>query len=120
MRSRHLLATPPALPPPATLPVLLAVAGCGSSASSSSDGTSSSSSSASSSSAGGVGLAVQAKEFSFSPATLNAEAGKVKVTLKSGGQAPHELVLLKTNTAADKLPVVNGRAKTTGEQGEID
>lgn len=67
----------------------------------------------------GGGLKVTSSEFAFDPTTLDAAAGKVEITLDNAGKIPHELVLLKTDTAADKLPVSGGRVSEKDSVGEI-
>ncbi len=65
-------------------------------------------------------IAVNATDFKFTPSAITADAGDLEITLTNEGQAPHELVLLKTDAAADALPVSNGKVEEQGEQGEIE
>jgi uncharacterized cupredoxin-like copper-binding protein len=64
-------------------------------------------------------VTVKATEFAFSPMDIKAKAGKLKITMNNDGQAPHELVILKTDEAADALEVSNGRVKEDDSVGEI-
>ncbi|MBX7111900.1 MAG: cupredoxin domain-containing protein [Dehalococcoidia bacterium] len=66
----------------------------------------SSSSSASSSSGGSI--KVELSEWAVKPAATSAKAGDVKFEVTNKGAAPHEFVVIKTDTAQDKLPVTNG------------
>jgi uncharacterized cupredoxin-like copper-binding protein len=59
-------------------------------------------------------------EFSVKASPKSVTAGKVKFSVKNAGSDEHELVILKTKTAASKLKVSGGRAKTTGEIAEIE
>lgn len=72
--------------------------------------------------AGGT-AAVQLKEFKLTPKPTIAKAGKVTFVVKNVGKLEHEMVVLKTNTAAGKL-VVNAKGRVSergsvGEAGEI-
>lgn len=64
-------------------------------------------------------LTVTTTEFKFAPSTLSAPAGKVKFTLQNQGQAEHELVVLKTNTAAGSLKATGGRVSEADSVGEV-
>src|SRR4051812_7154770 len=44
-------------------------------------------------------VTVAGTEFRFAPAKLEADQGKLSVTLANRGNAPHEFVLLKTGSA---------------------
>jgi uncharacterized cupredoxin-like copper-binding protein len=59
-------------------------------------------------------------EFSVKASPKTITAGKVKFSVKNSGSDEHELVILKTKTAASKLKVSGGRAKTSGEVAEIE
>src|SRR5262245_9260879 len=48
-------------------------------------------------------------EFSVKASPKSITAGKVKFSVKNAGDDEHELVIVKTNTAASKLKVSNGR-----------
>lgn len=72
--------------------------------------------------AGGTAT-VQLKEFKLTPKPAIAMAGKVTFVVKNVGKLEHEMVVLKTNTAAGKL-VVNAKGRVSergsvGEAGEI-
>lgn len=62
---------------------------------------------------------ITATDFAFSEKSLTEKAGDVALTLKNDGKAPHELVVLKTDTAADALPVTGGRVSEDDAVGEI-
>lgn len=64
-------------------------------------------------------LTFKATEYAFSPSTTTAKAGKVKLTMVNDGAMEHELVVLKTDTPADQLPVSNGRVSEKDSVGEI-
>lgn len=97
---------------------VVALAGCGSSNAKKSASSSSGSGTTSASATGG-GLIETASDFKFSQSNLTAKAGKVKITLKNAGQAPHEFILLKTNAAPDSLKQTNGRVSEKASVGEI-
>jgi uncharacterized cupredoxin-like copper-binding protein len=63
---------------------------------------------------------ITAKDFSFSTKHIDAKAGKLSVSLKNSGQAPHELVVLKTSTAPSKLKVSGGKVGESDSVGEIE
>jgi len=68
---------------------------------------------------GAATLDVGMDEFSFSPSSLEAEAGKVTVTAKNDGKAEHELVVLKTDADPAKLPMKGGEVDESTSVGEI-
>lgn len=90
---------------------MAALAACGGS---DSKDDSSSSSSSSSSSAGGS-IKVELSEWTVKPSATSAKAGDVKFEVTNKGAAPHEFVVIKTDLAADKLPV-NGSTSTVDEK----
>lgn len=51
---------------------------------------------------------VELSEWAVKPAATTAKAGEVKFEVTNKGAAPHELAVVKTDTAQDKLPVANG------------
>ena len=51
--------------------------------------------------------------------TSSVKAGKVTFTAKNTSALPHELVIIRTNLKAGKLPIVNGQASEKGSVGEI-
>lgn len=64
-------------------------------------------------------ITVKAAEMSFSPATITAKAGKVKITLDNTGTMVHELVILKTDEAPDALEVKDNQVSEDDSVGEI-
>src|SRR3954447_26403755 len=62
---------------------------------------------------------VTESEFKVSPSPKTVSAGKVTFSVKNAGDVEHELVIVKTNTAASKLKVSNGRASTKGTVKQI-
>src|SRR3954451_7596106 len=61
-------------------------------------------------------------QFAVSPAVSRAAAGKVTFRVHNAGTITHEFVVLKTDTAASDIPVVNGRASerdNIGETGDV-
>lgn len=58
------------------------------------------------------------KEFSLVPSPGSVPAGKVTFTVKNDGAMVHELVVIKTNLDAGKLPTKTGEADETGNLGE--
>lgn len=70
--------------------------------------------------AGSSSVSVQLKEFKITPKPKSTKAGKVTFTAKNTGALTHELIVLKTNVPAGKLPVkANGLASEKGLVGEI-
>jgi uncharacterized cupredoxin-like copper-binding protein len=65
-------------------------------------------------------LDVVAKDFAFEPKDATAAAGDVKITLDNQGNAPHELVLVKTDAEPDALESSAGKASEEGALGEIE
>lgn len=64
-------------------------------------------------------ITVGATEYAFDPPAITAHAGKLAITLDNKGQVPHELVVLKTDEAADALKVSGGRVSEDTSVGEI-
>lgn len=93
---------------------VLVLAGCGG------DDKEKSASGGSTASAGGATINETASDFKFSQTDLTAKAGKVKVDLKNAGKAPHEFVVIKTDSAPDALKVKGGQASEDGSVGEIE
>src|SRR4051812_4615166 len=63
-------------------------------------------------------VTVTGTEFKFAPNALAAKAGKVEVTLDNKGSAPHEIVFIKTQAAADSLtPGSDGKVPEKGSVG---
>ena len=59
-------------------------------------------------------------EFTLKSSPSSATAGKVKFSVKNAGDDEHELVVLKTSTAASKLKVSGGRTSEKGKVAEIE
>jgi uncharacterized cupredoxin-like copper-binding protein len=59
-------------------------------------------------------------EFSVKASPKSISAGKVKFRVKNAGSDEHELVVIRTSTAASKLKVSRGRATTKGQVAEIE
>ena len=93
-----------------------ALAACGSSSSSSGSGTySKPTSTPSSAAAAGDGPTVTAKDFSFSPTTLDLTAGKtVTISATNDGAAKHNLTIEKLKVNVDLPP---GSTKTATVKG---
>jgi uncharacterized cupredoxin-like copper-binding protein len=64
-------------------------------------------------------VSVTLSEFKVVPKPTSIAAGKVTFTAKNAGKLEHELVVLKTNVAPDKLKVKNNKAVETGLVGKI-
>lgn len=52
-------------------------------------------------------ISVTLADWSIAPSPAVGKAGKITFTIKNSGANTHELVVVKTDTAADKLPVEN-------------
>ncbi|MFN8223089.1 MAG: hypothetical protein U0R50_07515 [Gaiellales bacterium] len=70
--------------------------------------------------AGAAKVNVTLKEFTVKPTPKTVAAGKVTFAVKNAGALEHELIVIKTNVPAGKLPVKNGRASEKGSVGEIE
>lgn len=55
-------------------------------------------------------ITVSAREFSFEADQQTVAAGRVTLTLVNRGSVPHDLVVVRTDLAPDKLPAKNGVA----------
>lgn len=76
-----------------------------------STGSSSSGSAGASAPTAGEGkVSVTLAEWSVKPATATVKGGKVSMKVTNGGATPHELVVVKTDVAQDKLEKANGIA----------
>lgn len=60
------------------------------------------------SSAAAGSVKVELSEWAVKPSATTAKAGEVKFEVTNKGAAPHELAVIKTDLAQDKLPVANG------------
>jgi len=58
-------------------------------------------------------------EFTLKPNPKTASHGKVTFSVKNAGSDRHELVVVKTSTAASKLKVSGGRASAKGTVGAV-
>jgi uncharacterized cupredoxin-like copper-binding protein len=63
---------------------------------------------------------VTLNEFSVKASPKSVTHGKVTFSVKNSGDDEHELVVIKTSTAASKLKVSGGRAATKGSVGEVE
>lgn len=59
------------------------------------------------------------REWSIAPSPASAAAGAITFTVRNGGKAKHEFVVIRSDVAAGKLPTKNGRASEKGSKGEI-
>ena len=59
-------------------------------------------------------------EFSVKASPKSVTHGKVSFNVKNAGDDKHELVVIKTSTAASKLKVTNGRVSEKGSVGEVE
>ena len=66
-----------------------------------------------------VTVRVQLKEFKVIPSVKSAQRGKVTFVVRNAGKVDHDFVVLRTNLAPGKLPVVGARAKEVGRRGRI-
>jgi uncharacterized cupredoxin-like copper-binding protein len=124
------------MPPQATFALgavlVFAIAGCSSDepSSSSASGSTSQESATQDSKGASASAATQVSggrttvamsDFRFQPKALDAPAGKLRVTAKNVGKAPHEFVVIKTDKAPNALPTKsNGQASEAGAIGEIE
>lgn len=97
-----------------------AIAGCGSNKdSNASSGRSGAAQSSASNSAPVSMIDAKLTEWSIDTNAPVAKAGKVDFTAVNDGAAPHELIVLKTDTPAADLPVKDGRVSEKDSVGEI-
>lgn len=61
---------------------------------------------------------VRLNEWKVTPSVLSVRAGKVTFVARNVGKIAHNLVVLRTNLAPSKLPVVGSRAKEVGRVGK--
>ena len=64
-------------------------------------------------------ITVGSTEYAFDPSAITADAGKLSITLDNTGKVPHEIVVLKTDEAADALKVSGGRVSEDASVGEV-
>ncbi len=104
------------------LVIALAVAGCGSSSDSNTDsaGKSTAPGGATQSTTAPVSTIDAAlNEWSITTNAPNAKSGEVTFDASNEGQAPHELVVLKTDQPAGSLKVTDGRVSEKDSVGEV-
>src|SRR3954470_2427341 len=76
---------------------------------------------ASTSDAASKSTTVTLSEFKISPSPKSASAGKVTFTVKNKGDMEHEMIVVKTSTAASKFKVGgNNRVSEKGSVGEVE
>lgn len=63
-------------------------------------------------------LAGEAGEYTFTLDKESVEAGKINFVMKNEGEIEHEFEVVKTDVAADDLPVEGGKADVEAEGGE--
>ena len=70
----------------------------------------------------GAQVTVELRDFSVSTNVPSVAAGKVKIGIRNAANMAHDLVVLKTDTAFDKLPIDGGsaKAKEEGKVGGVD
>jgi len=62
---------------------------------------------------------VTLKEFKVTPVPISAPRGTVAFSVRNAGKLEHELVVLKTNLPAAKLPVKGAKAVEVGRLGKV-
>ena len=62
---------------------------------------------------------VTLKEFKVTPVPISAPRGTVTFSVRNAGKLEHELVVLKTNLPAAKLPVKGSKAVEVGRLGKV-
>jgi uncharacterized cupredoxin-like copper-binding protein len=85
----------------------MSASGCGSAASS--QPAASQPAASSPSAAAGVPIAVDLNEWTVVPAQATAPAGSVTFTVANNGQEIHEFVVVKTDTKADAIAVIDNK-----------
>lgn len=69
---------------------------------------------------GGAGdITVVEKEYSVAPSVSSTKAGEVTFTAKNDGSMAHDLWIVKTDDAADKLPVKDAQVDTKAAGIEV-
>ena len=104
------VARPPRIPPLATVAAVavLALAGCGDDEEAADTGGGGSTTGEGTSAPAGPGaVEVSLGEWFVKPATASVGAGETSFEAKNDGEVVHELEVVKTDLAADKLPVRN-------------
>jgi uncharacterized cupredoxin-like copper-binding protein len=75
---------------------------------------------ATTSSAASKSAKVTVSDFKVAVSPKSAAHGKVTLTVKNAGDMEHELIVIKTSTAAGKLPVKGKSASEKGSVGEVE
>lgn len=65
-------------------------------------------------------VSVKLSDFKIATSAKSAQHGKVKFVVANKASMEHELVVIKTNTKAAKLKIVNGKASEKGSVGEVE
>ena len=65
-----------------------------------------------------AGVVVELRDYSVKPNVPSVTAGKTKIGVRNAASMTHELVVLKTDVSADKLPVDGAVAKAK-EEGKV-
>lgn len=99
------------------LALATAVAGCGSSSSKSASSSDSGATQTASAPVSTVNATLN--EWSITTNAPDAKAGNVTFDATNTGNAPHELVVLKTDQAAGSLKVTDGRVSEKDSVGEV-
>jgi uncharacterized cupredoxin-like copper-binding protein len=63
---------------------------------------------------------VKLSDFKVTPSRTSVAHGKVTFNVSNSSGMEHELVVIRTNTRAAKLKIVNGRASEKGSVGEVE
>jgi len=63
---------------------------------------------------------VKLREWKITPSQSRAHAGKITFAAHNAGKLEHELVVIRTNRAANHLPLEGRDANETGSQGEVE
>jgi uncharacterized cupredoxin-like copper-binding protein len=63
---------------------------------------------------------VKLSDFKVTPSKKSVPHGKVTFNVTNSSGMEHELVVIRTNTRAAKLRIVNGRASEKGSVGEVE
>lgn len=66
------------------------------------------------------GIATTLKDFAITPAATSASAGEITFDVKNDGPSDHEMVIIKTDLAADELPTDSTGAVIEDEVEAID
>jgi uncharacterized cupredoxin-like copper-binding protein len=97
--------------------MVLVAAGCGKSKSTSSSTTPATSSATPATATANGTVNVTLDEYTVKPTPTGATAGKVTFKAKNIGNANHEMIVIKTDLAEDKLPTEKGDSTRIDEAG---